>query len=140
MGVSCIAYGATLTLAFDTKEHSDAQVKEFQHHGPAWYGEDSEGRFCNSPLDFAFRVGEIVLDGFPDLDEVDSELFVTALDDTVERVHLEDDGDEGLNDVMFRCLLSIVERFRDYEVLDRETVFRVGVRMCDSTFEKFWTA
>lgn len=140
MGIFCSSFPGYFVLAFDTREHSDLHVQEFQQNGPEWFGEDPKGTFCDNPPDFAFQFGEFEFPGFPDLHEVDPSLSITTLDGSIQNVHLEHDGDEGLNEVIFPFLLAIIERFQGYLSLNREPIFRIGVCMHDSTFEKFWLA
>ncbi len=40
------------SLHLDTPDHSAASVRRWAKNGPAWYGEDDQGRFDNSPCDF----------------------------------------------------------------------------------------
>src|SRR5262249_4715021 len=55
------------SLYLDTPEHSAASVERWKSNGPAWYGQDSAGFFCNNGADFCYRVGEYSFVGFPDL-------------------------------------------------------------------------
>jgi len=128
-----------LYLSFDTKDHSDAYVAKYQHEGDDWYGKDKAGSFCNNPPDFAFQFAEFDFADFPDLYEVNPAITLTDFNGAVHNVHLEDDGDEAVNEIMFHCFLTILESFHGYTKLTRDPVFRLGLRMNASAFDKFWT-
>ncbi len=127
-------------LFLDTPEHSAAHVKEYLKHGLGWYGEDENGRFCNSCSDFPYCIGEYSFPDYPDFYQKrdDTPIDYITLNGNKELVEI-DEGDEGMNRIVFPFLRTIIASFQPFAMLHRATPFRVGVKMHDSQFEEFWT-
>ncbi len=123
----------------DTPEHSAAFVAEWHKNGPAWYGEDEKGCFCNNCADFLYCIGEYSLPGYPDLYQIDvnSPVDYITLEGTTERAE-PDEGDEGMNRVVFPFLKTVVSSFQPFAQLSRASPFRVGIQMHDSLLKEFW--
>jgi hypothetical protein len=132
-------FHGTASLHVDTPDHSAAFVKKWLKNGPDWYGEDSQGRFCNNCWDFPHCVGEYSFPGYPDLylAEVDATVDYIILDGTTERAE-KHEGDEGKNRIVFPFLKVVVAEFQPFPELSRVAPFRVGVQMRDSRCEEFW--
>jgi hypothetical protein len=128
------------SLYLDTPDHSAASVQRLVEDGLDWYGEDDQGRFCNSPCDFPYLIGEYRFAGYPDL-------YKTGSDAAVDYVTLEGakvrakaaEGNEGKNRIVFPFLRTVLASFEPFAQLSRVAPFRVGVRMLDSRLLEFWS-
>jgi hypothetical protein len=126
-------------VCLDTEENSAKIVAEFQDEGPAWYGEDSAGRFNNSPADFSFpNFKYFKFRGFPDLYKAARLLDFIDYEGTLQHCNREAEGDEGINRAMFPTLCRFVREFRGWALLSRSGCFRIGVVMHDSRCSSFW--
>jgi hypothetical protein len=139
-----------VTLALDTREHSDAHVA---HWAPkvaarniAWSGTDARGTFCDNAPDFAFR-------GWRELDcdhwrsaYVEGAPVIVDLDGVTVRPPADEDapgyeGDEGYNRPFHRALVSMLQAFQREPVvseLKKSPPFRLGVQMLDGARVTFW--
>jgi hypothetical protein len=140
VGVFGDGFHGAASLYLDTPDHSSAFVKEWRDQGPAWYGRDSEGTFCNSCCDFPHCIGEYEFLGYPDFYEadIDAPIDYITIDGVRERVEAEE-GDEGKNRIVFPFLKIVVAEFEPFRQLSRVAPFRVGVQMHDSAYKEFWT-
>lgn len=132
-------FHGTAALWLNTPDSSAASVKANIDHGFAWYGEDRQGRFCNSPCDFCYSLGEFDFPRYPDFYRVEDDIpvdFIT-LEGTKERADPEE-GDERKNQIVFPFLKAVVTDLQPFAELSRVAPFRVGVRMHDSWCEEFW--
>lgn len=123
-------------FGFDTKENSDRHVARF----PDWTGKDEYGEFGDNPADFAFYFTDYTFDEFPDIFELDySELVLTAAGNDVLRFSLGNgDFEDPLTNVFVNFLISVLESYRGYRLLNREGVFRIVVSSEGGA--KFWVA
>ena len=133
------AFHGTASLHLDTPDHSAAFVKEWMKNGADWYGEDSQGRYCNNCWDMPHCIGEYSFPGYPDLyqGEVDTPVDYIALDGQKQRAEA-DEGDEGKNRIVFPFLKVVLAEFEPFRQLSRIVPFRVGVQMRDSLCAEFW--
>lgn len=143
--VSCVgflvdSFNASSFLSFDTKEHSDGQVAKYQHHGSAWSGEDDDGRFMDHPGSFAFtNFRDFAFEGFPEFYDADPVQFFRSPSGTIHHWNIEEDGDEGLNELMWNFFLrDLMRAFRKFEPLKRAPIFRFGICFYDSGIREFW--
>src|SRR5262249_52778280 len=127
------------SVHLDTPAHSAAFVKRVLKNGPAWYGEDREGRFCDSPCDFPHRLAEFHFPGYPDLYRVegDEPVDYITLEGIRERAEA-DEGNKGKNRIVFAFLKVVLADLQPFPYLSWAAPFRVGVRMLDSRCEEFW--
>lgn len=146
--VSCIGFCATPSmsdgfLSFDTASHSQEHVAKWQQKGPAWFGEDQFGRFCNNPADFAFDVYRVFeFEGFHDPDAEytpgKTEIFQSLTGECYEW-NQDKHGDYGLCYIMWNFLLKdLMKDFEDFGHLKRSPVFRFGATFHDSDIQEFW--
>ena len=131
------------SLYLDTPDHSAASVQRLVEKGLAWYGEDDQGRFCNSPCDFPYLIGEYRFAGYPDLYKTGLMPGHPTVDYvTLEgvRVHVEGaEGNEGNNRMVFPFLRAVLASFETFPQLARVAPFRAGVRMLGSRLLEFWS-
>jgi hypothetical protein len=134
-------FHGTASLHLDAPDNSAAFVQEWAKHGPGWYGEDDQGRYCNSCWDFPHCIGEYTFPGYPDLYEAERDAAVdyVTLDGAKERAEA-NQGDEGKNRIVFPFLRTVLASFQPFARLHRVAPFRVGVQMHDSRFAEFWGA
>jgi hypothetical protein len=144
---SCFAFDSApahgrLGLNFDTEANSDIIVERFAKNGPAWFGEDSGGRFNNNCADFTYcRYCDLYLvEEWVEPWEADSPFRYIDLEGNSRSVNQEETGDESFNSIIF----SLLTRIRDLELdwvrsnsRNRASPARFGVQMCDSKFEDF---
>ena len=140
VGIAGDGFHGLAALFLDTPEHSAAHVEEYLKHGIGWYGEDENGRFCNSCPDFPYCIGEYCLPDYPDFYQSRGDISIDyiTLDGNEERVEI-DEGDEGMNRLVFPFLKTIIASFQPFTLLLRAIPFRVGVQMHDSRYEEFWS-
>ena len=121
------------SLYLDTPDHSAASVQRWAKNGPAWYGDDDQGRFCDSPCDFPYCIGEYRFAGYPDLYKTGSDAAVDYVTLEGVKVRVEAaEGDEGNNRIVFPFLRTVLASFEPFDQLARVTPFRIGLRMHDS--------
>ena len=144
---SCFAFDSApahgrLGLNFDTEANSDIIVERFAKNGPAWFGEDSVGRFNNNCADFSYcRYCDVYLaEEWVEPWEADSPFRYIDLYGNSRSVNQEESGSEGFNSIIF----SVLTRIRDLELdwvrsnsRNRASPARFGIQMCDSKFEDF---
>lgn len=144
---SCFAFDSApahgrLGLNFDTKPNSDSIVERFAKNGPAWFGEDSAGRFNNNCADFEYcRYSDLYLvEEWVAPWEADGPFRYIDLEGNPRSVDQDETGDEGFNSIIF----SVLAHVRDVELdwvrsnsRNRASPARFGVQMCDSKFEDF---
>jgi hypothetical protein len=130
-------FHGTASLHLDTPENSAAFVNEWLKEGPAYYGQDAKGRFCNSCWDFPHCIGEYSFPEYPDLYEADPPVDYVTLDGTTARAEA-GEGNEGKNRIVFPLLKAVLVSFQPFSGLVRASPFRVGVQMRDSRFAEFW--
>jgi hypothetical protein len=134
-------FHGTAALHLDTPENSAEHVKEWLKDGPGWYGEDHNGRYCNSCWDFEHFVGDYSFPGYPDLyqTDVDAPVDYITLDGTKERAEA-DQGDQGMHRIIFPFLKVVLLSDLPFARLARTPPFRLCVQMKERLFEEFWTA
>jgi hypothetical protein len=76
VGLAGDGFHGLVALFLDTPEHSAAHVKEYLKHGIGWYGEDVNGRFCNSCADFPYNILEYRLPSYPDFYQINDETLI----------------------------------------------------------------
>ena len=139
VGLCGDGFHGIVSLHADTPEHSTASVRKWAKNGPAWYGEDRQGRFCNNCWDFKHCIGEFTLSGYPDL-------YSAPEDDPTDYITLEGaktraeptDGNEGKNRIVFPFLIATLAEVSPFPMLAKAAPFRVGVQMLDSRCVDFW--
>jgi hypothetical protein len=130
-------FHGTAALHADTAEHSAAFIET--RTDPGSYGEDEKGKFCNNCWDFAYCLGACTLTGYPDLYDGDATAPVDVITLDGKRVRASaDEGDDGLHRVALPFLKSILSSFEPFSGLLRDSLFRAGVQMQDSTIQEFW--
>jgi hypothetical protein len=144
VGLSGDGFNGWAAMQFDTADHSAAFVEESVRNGSNWYGQDSRGRFCNSPYDFAYGADEAYffnfsLFGYPDLYEVEEdEPLDFVMHDGTTRRRDPDAGDEDLQEIVVPLLRTTLVKFEPFAELRKSAPFRAGVWMPDSRMVEFW--
>jgi hypothetical protein len=135
------------SLFLDTPDHSAASVQWCVEKGLDWYGEDDQGRFCESPCDFPCLIGEYRFSGYPDLYKTGSDGPARGMHPAVDYITLEGvkvraeaaEGNEGNNRIVFPFLRAVLASFEPFAQLSRAAPFRAGVRMLGSRLLEFWS-
>jgi hypothetical protein len=139
VGFYVFPYSRFGSVCLDTEKNSAKAVATYQDNGPAWYGEDSSGRFNKSPADFSFaNFTDFKFTGFPDLDRAGDHLEFIDSQGTIQQCNREAEGDEAINRAMFPTLCEFVREFASWALLRRSDPFRIGVVMHDSRCLSFW--
>jgi len=139
-------FNPSVMVALDTPAHSDAHVREFLQEGAWAYGEDQFGKFCKNAWSCEFQLSEYQFDGFPNLydtpalsiKELTGEVRHLSFGDDDEESTDEEHGNEAINGVMHRFLVTVLRNIEKLKILNRAPIFRVGVYIHDSAFSSFW--
>jgi hypothetical protein len=141
-----------LTLALDTREHSDAHVARWADKdaakGMAWSGTDDHGRFCDNVPDFAFQGWRALEIEHWKREYEGAAPVIVGLDGRTDRPPAREgepgyEGDEGYNRPFHRALVALLQTLQHEAAvgdLKRTTPFRMGVQMLDSELSTFWVA
>ena len=134
--------GLDASLCFDTRENSDAHVAGLIREGLMWFGEDADGRFNQSPADFAFvEFGAADFSEVPpwgDEEDEDEKVEFIRPDGSLASADVAQEGDEALNRVLWPALRTLVDECDAWSMLRRSEPFRLGVVMHDSEYAAFW--
>ena len=132
-----------MTINFDVQTHSDTYVENLKRKNVSWYGQDSDGNYCNNCPDFEYVDYSCI--NFPDWQQQcevhETVTFKNRLGNLIE-INQSIDGDEAINKVIYEYYVEILkdlEQRRLFDNLNRDQGLRIGVQMLDSRYEKFWS-
>jgi len=133
-------FHGTAALHLDTPENSAEYVKAWLKEGPGCYGEDHQGRYCDSCWDFEHFIGDYAFPDYPDLyqTDVDAPVDYITLDGTIARAE-PDQGDQGMHRIILPLLKAVLLSDLPFARLVRTPPFRLCVQMKERLFQEFWT-
>lgn len=108
-------YGSVY-LNFDTEKKSNEILDKYQHNGPAWQGEDKEGKYNNNCADFEYSgVNKLHFPEWEDEynDYIDIVNYIDV-DGVHNRFNHIETGDEGYNIMIFRLLTTVRDLEKDW--------------------------